>query len=192
MKPGHVPTAVVGPLVARLMEEGRDDVTTLALRAGCDWGTIIQVVEQEYEGVSFDIADKLLCALGCPDLVPMPEVFMETCAVPACQQRFVEKAPGGHVKRCCCRRCASTRQAIRKGKATGQRLRQRGYCLKGHRMAGDNLRIDKRGQKVCKTCQRDYQREWARKRRMTDPVFLRKSTESKRRWRERQKLKLAA
>jgi len=195
MRAGHVPTAVVGPLVAQLVEERwpwGDGYSVLAEKAECDESAIRQVVEQRYQGVQFDLADRLLTRLGRPDLVPMPKTFVETCRVPSCHHQFHERMPGGNVKRSCSTRCGSVWQAMQKGKGTGQRLRQRGYCLRGHRMVGENVRVDKRGQRQCRTCQRDYQREWARRRRMTDPIFLRKSTESKRRWRERQKLRLAA
>jgi len=35
-------------------------------------------------------------------------------------------------------------------------------CVKGHPLSGENLRVSKSGQRICKTCQRAYMRAWSR------------------------------
>ena len=39
---------------------------------------------------------------------------------------------------------------------------RRPTCAKGHRIEGDNIKRTKHG-RICRTCSREYQREWARK-----------------------------
>lgn len=36
--------------------------------------------------------------------------------------------------------------------------RTRTHCRRGHPLLGDNLRMDKKGARVCRTCKRDYSR----------------------------------
>ena len=33
------------------------------------------------------------------------------------------------------------------------------HCLNGHELAGDNLRVDKTGRRICRTCKRETQRK---------------------------------
>jgi len=48
------------------------------------------------------------------------------------------------------------------------------HCSKGHAFSGDNLRINSRGARVCRTCHRNYSREFAARKRagLTDPTNL--------------------
>ena len=194
MQAGNVPTAVVGPVIAQLIEErfpDEDGCKVLAEEVGCDPETVRKLVGQRYLGVGFDLVDRILAKLGRPDLWEgclaefYPETFWVTCALPACHKQFQEKMTGGQRKLCCSKRCSTLYQSMRRGEATGLRLRQRGYCLKGHKLTEDNTRTDKRGQRHCLTCQRDYQRLWAREHRK-DPRFRLKRIAAQRRWRERQ------
>lgn len=177
MKPGNVPTEHLGPIVAELIAERWPQgggVEVLAEKVGCDYKTVENVVKQTHEGVDFDLADKLLCALGRVDMwrgvladVYLEMQFVETCALPGCGKTFPEQQIG-RAKRYCSKNCGYLGQRVKRGVATGERLRKRGMCLKGHRLTPDNVRITKRGDGVlrtCRTCDRERQREWARAKR---------------------------
>lgn len=71
MKPGSVPTARVGPIIGELVAErwphgGGFEV--LGEKVGCDSSAIEAIVRQDNLGVKFDLADRVLCALGRPDI----------------------------------------------------------------------------------------------------------------------------
>lgn len=192
MRAGNVPTAEVGPVLERLIHErwpdgGGHDV--LAEKAGCDLSAIATIIEQQHPGVSFDLADRLFCALGQPmEHVGLADVyhavkFVETCALPGCGRQFSEYHRGGKPKRYCSRKCQDLGRQVKNGrKATGMRLRQRGKCLKGHRMNSED--------RQCRICRRE-QRMW---RKQNDPDFAAREREKQRLWvaNKRARLKAAA
>ncbi|OFW99280.1 MAG: hypothetical protein A3E78_11885 [Alphaproteobacteria bacterium RIFCSPHIGHO2_12_FULL_63_12] len=47
---------------------------------------------------------------------------------------------------------------------TARAPRDRSECRKGHPLVRENLRVEKNGHRICRTCQREYMREYARKR----------------------------
>lgn len=198
MKTGSVPTAVVGPVIAQLIEErwparrrpeGEEwGVSILAEKVGCHPDALDAIIRQKSEGVGFDFVDKILCALGRPDIwigaladVYNDIVFMSGCALSGCNRSFRESSRGRHgPKRYCCARHAKHAYDVRKGASTGQFLRKRGYCLKGHKMTPENSKRNTDGKVQCRTCdnarrrerrrenlerERAYQREWSRKKR---------------------------
>ena len=203
MKPGNVPTSRIGPLLGDLIRDRwphNGGIEVLAEKVGCDWTAIEGIIKGVHEGVSFDLADKLFCALGRVDVwqgqlsdVYSKVRFMQTCAVPSCCKTFPEQKVGGFVKKYCSPRCATLAHGIREGRCSGERLRQKNKCLKGHKLTPENTYLTKRKDRIersCRTCQREYQREWARKRRATDPRFVKAKQEAQRRWRAT--LKVAA
>lgn len=197
MKQGSVPTHLVGPLISELIRDRWPQgggIEVLAEKVGCDYSAIESIIAHTNPGAGFDFVDRIFCALGRPDiwrgkLISIYEdlIFVQTCAVPSCDKTFPEKK-SGHVKRYCSARCATLAHGIRDGRCTGDRLRQKGYCLKGHKLTPENTRIEKRKDgrsgRICKTCQRDYQRQWARKRRATDPRFVARKQSAHRKWKQ--------
>ena len=170
IKSGSVPTAAVGPVIAQLVEErwparrrpeGEEwGYSILAEKVGCSWDTIGTIVRQSNEGVGFDLVDKLLCALGRPDLWTgalehiYPWKFTETCAIPSCSRSFPEYHRGTR-RIYCSRRCMELGQGMKKGYCTGQRFRKRGYCLKGHKLTPENRVGPNNG---CRTCKKESDR----------------------------------
>jgi hypothetical protein len=71
MRAGYVPTARIAPLVAELIEDrwphgnGRD---VLAEKIGYDESHLRKLLNQTHAEVDFDFADRVLCALGRPDM----------------------------------------------------------------------------------------------------------------------------
>lgn len=194
MRAGHIPTAEVGPILERLIRERwphGGGYGVLAEKAGCDQSAIEGIAEQIYEGVSFDLADKLFCALGQPmEHVGLADLywsatFTETCALHSCNRSFREKFNGRTRKRYCSPRCATLANAVKQGRATGDRLREKGMCLKGHRMTPENTITKQRHGRTehqCRECKRTTQREWMRKKRR-DPAFREQALERTRQWR---------
>ena len=97
MRAGHVPTERIAPVLTLLIREswphgGGMDV--LAEKVGCDPEAIAGIIHRENPGVTFDLADRLICALGrwdmwhgeLEDIYPIK--FMETCALPSCGKQF--------------------------------------------------------------------------------------------------------
>lgn len=204
MRPGNVPTSVVGPVIATLIEDRwparlRPDAeeygtTILAEKVGCHIDSIDAIVRQVNPGAEFDLVDKILCALGRPDMWIgqladiYPTKFVETCALHSCNKKFPERFGGRTRKRYCSPRCSTLGNAVARGEATGARLRQKGYCLKGHKMTPENTitkwrERDQKFEQQCRECKRATQREWMRKKR-ADPEFRQRAVERTRRWRK--------
>lgn len=196
MKAGNVATAEVGPILERLVRERwphDNGCEMLSQTVGCDESAVRSVMEQRHEGVAFDFADRLFCALGQPmEHVGLADTFWtvefrETCALHSCSHTFKERFNGPTRKRYCSPRCATLGNAVKQGRATGERLRQKGMCLKGHRMTPENTIVKERNGRAeyqCRECKRTKQREWLRKKKL-DPAFREKALEATRRWRER-------
>lgn len=180
MRPGHLPTAVVGPVIEELVSErwpDEDGYQILAEKVGCDDSTIRAVVAQHNPGVGFDLVDGILACLGRPDLWEgrladlYPETFWVTCALPGCGKRFPE-FQRGKVKLYCSARCRSLGHEVRHGNANGMRYTQKSRCRKGlHRLTPDNILIRKgRVDRECRACARErhraYQRRWKAARRV--------------------------
>jgi len=190
VKRGNVPTDRVGPVIALLVRErwphgGGYEV--LAEKVGCDQSAIASIVLQDNAGTEFDLVDNLLCALGRWDMWHgeladiYPTKFLETCALPSCNRKFPERGGGQKRKQCCSRKCSNLLTQMKLGRRTGDRFVQRGYCLKGHKLTGDNLYISpKSGQRVCQECRREAKRAW-----LLDPVKRAKQNEHNRKYRER-------
>lgn len=197
MKPGNVPTAVVGPVIEELVRERwpHSGYEVLAEKVGCHVDSIDAIVRQESPGAEFDLVDKILCALGRPDMWIgaladiYPTKFMETCALHSCNKKFPERFGGRTRKRYCSPRCSTLGNAVARGEATGKRLRQKGYCLKGHKMTPENTitkwrERDQAYEHQCRECKRTTQREWLRKKRAESPEFRQRALERTRRWRK--------
>lgn len=43
-----------------------------------------------------------------------------------------------------------------------ENAKKKSHCKRGHSLSGDNLRIDKRGSRMCKLCQTNKGKEWKR------------------------------
>ena len=175
MKPGNVSTAIIGPKLAMLIRDRwphGGGIVVLAEKVGCDPSAIESVIEQTNPGVSFDLADKMFCALGRPmEDVGLGDIywsveFRETCSVPSCGNQFPEQQVADKVKKTCSPRCGALYAQVKRGRCSGERLRQKGRCLRGHKMEGENVYISpKSGKRVCVACRRESQREWKRKQR---------------------------
>ena len=194
MKPGNVSTAIIGPKLAMLIRDRwphGGGIVVLAEKVGCDPSAIEAVIEQINSGVSFDLADKMFCALGRPmEDVGLGDIywsvgFRETCALHSCGKTFPERSNGRTRKRYCSSRCATLGNAVAQGRATGDRLRGKGKCLKGHAFTKENTILKTRNgyvERQCRECKRATQREWARKRRQ-DAAFVQKKIKAQRKWR---------
>lgn len=175
IKPGNVPTARVGPILDALIRErwpygGGHEI--LAEKVGCEQSTIAQIIEQKWEGVEFDLADSLLCALGRWDIWHgalediYPTKFWSTCELPGCDRKFPEyqRGVGTPVKRFCSRSHTNQGWGVRSGKRPGHRYRQRNRCNKGHILTPENTIVRRRADRDevmrnCKKCERANSRE---------------------------------
>ena len=181
MNPGNVPTAVVAPVLAALIEDRwpsrlRPDaeeygITILAEKAGCHVDSIDTILRQKHPGAEFDLVDRLLCALGRPDMWSgvladvYPMKFIEKCASPACRKRFPEKqVTEKRRKKFCSKKCQRLDEAIRRGLASGFRAQNR--CNRGHRFTPETTVIRKSGTRQCRICINDRRRE-----RMSNPEY---------------------
>lgn len=196
MKPGNISTALIAPTLAMLIRDRWPQgggIGVLAEKVDCDASTIEGIVAQDNPGVSFDLADRLFCALGRPmEDVGLGDVywsaeFRETCALHSCNKTFPERFNGPTRKRYCSSRCATLGNAVARGRATGDRLRGKGKCLKGHDLTPENTIIkwrerDQKYERQCRECKRATQREWLRKKR-ADPEFRAIAVERTRQWR---------
>jgi len=194
MKPGNVPTALIAPKLDMLIRDrwphGNGPVI-LAEKVGCDESAIRLIIEQRHDGTAFDFADRLFCAVGRPmEDVGLGDVywsveFRETCALHSCGKTFPERSNGPTRKKYCSPRCATLGNAVRRGLATGDRLRGKGRCLKGHAMTPENTILKERNgrtERQCRECKRASQREWMRKKR-ANPEFREQALQATRRWR---------
>lgn len=185
MKPGNVPTAAVGPLIAELIAERwphGGGFNVLAEKVGCDEATIEGIVRQECEGCDFDLADKLLCALGRPDAwrgvladVYLEMPLFERCECPGCTATFVSH-PKGRRKRFCSSACRGN--AHQQAHGVSSRRRKQGWggvCKGGHRRTKENTlhEINGRGNTVrrCRDCRRASWRAGAARAVGTRPVL---------------------
>lgn len=202
MRAGHVPLERIAPVVSRLIAERWPEgngYSMLAEKIGCDESIVRRIADppEDKDSVEFDVVDKILCALGPGVFAWLGELrdiyesvkFMETCALPSCNRKFRERFNGRTRKIYCSSRCSSLGNAVARGDATGERLRQKGMCLKGHKMTEANTIIKERNgsiERQCRTCKRSTQREWMRKKRSEEPGFREKKIEAQRRWRAKQ------
>jgi hypothetical protein len=196
VKAGNIPTAAIAEKLDMLIRDRwphGNGLTILAEKLGCDESTIRIVLEQRHPGTSFDFVDRLFCALGRPmEDVGLGDVywnvgFVETCALHSCGKTFPERFNGRTRKRYCSSRCSSLGNAVARGEATGDRLRLKGKCLKGHDMTPENTitkwrERDQKYEYQCRECKRTTQREWMRKKRR-DKVFVQKKIAAQRKWR---------
>lgn len=177
MKPGSVPTARVAPILEALINDrwpySDDDVLAvgdlasgyaiLADKAGCDPTTITKIIAQKHEGVNFDLADRLFCALGRPDVwrgelldVYEEMVFVQRCALHSCSKTFPEKWSARR-KIYCSVNCKVLAAHVVSGARPGNRFIAKGYCRSGrHRMTPENAvpHRDGRGH-FCRECDRE-------------------------------------
>jgi hypothetical protein len=195
VRAGNVPTARVAPVLERLILErwpNGGGIDVLAEKVDCDASTIEGIVAQEYPGVAFDLADSLLCALGPGIRAWRGELedvyygveFVSTCALPSCGKTFAETGRGGR-RLYCSRKCRNLNAMVRDGRATGERLRAKKRCLKGHRLTPDNVVQGNR----CRACRRERDRAYAQRYRAENPEKHRAAV---RRYQQKQKLKAAA
>lgn len=198
MRSGHVPLERIAPVISRLIAERWPEGnghSVLAEKIGTDESTIRNITDLRggKEAAEFDLVDKILCGLGCPfawygELADIYQgvVFVETCALPSCNRKFRERSNGRTRKVYCSSRCATLANAVREGRATGERLRIRGFCLKGHKMTPENTILKEREgrgiERQCRECKRITQRNWVAKKRR-EPGFRDKKIEAQRKWR---------
>lgn len=176
MKPGNVPTTRVAPILESLINDrwpySDDDVLAvgdlassyaiLADKAGCDPTTITKIIAQKYEGVDFDLADRLFCALGRPDVWrgELLDVYegmqiLERCAHPDCSVCFAPPLHGGRRKRYCSQSCAdSGRRGLRRIKHFRGRaqLKHSAKCRNGHLRTPENTIHLQSGRIRCRVC----------------------------------------
>ena len=197
MKPGNVPNALIAPKLDMLIRDrwphGNGPVI-LAEKVGCDESAIRLIIEQRHDGTAFDFADRLFCAVGRPmEDVGLGDVywsveFRETCALHSCGKTFPERSNGRTRKRYCSSRCATLGNAVAQGRATGDRLRGKGKCLKGHAFTKENTILKTRNgyvERQCRECKRATQREWVRQKRK-DAAFVQKKIDAQRKWRAKE------
>lgn len=167
MRAGHVPTSRIGPVLERLIKDRWPQgggISVLADKVNCDPSAIETIIEQQYPGVSFDLADNLLCAVG-PGIrawrgeledVYYGTTFVEKCALPGCGKVFSEWQRGdtGARKRYCSELCQRAGKNVRRHGHSGMRYRQKGRCLKGHLLTDDNT-YKSNGKVSCKRCAKD-------------------------------------
>ena len=198
MRAGYVSLERVAPVVLRLIEERWPEgngYSVLAEKVGMDESAIRRIADppENKDSAEFDVVDKILCGLGCPfawygELADIYQnvVFVETCALPSCNRKFREKFNGRTRKVYCSSRCATLAHAVRDGRATGERLRIKGFCLKGHKMTPENTILKERAgrgtERQCRECKRITQRNWMRKKRQ-EPEFRERALERTRQWR---------
>lgn len=184
MRGGNVPTSRIGPILADMIAQrwphcDEDGCNVLAEKVGCDESAIRTIIDQKHQGVSFDLADSLLCALGRADMWwgvlsdVYPTKFVEKCALHSCERTFPEKRVGS-IKRYCSARCRKLDDDIRRGRATGHRYRQKNRCLRGHLLTSENTITFSSGHRTCRKCRRDRQARQYRERYANDPVFAEK------------------
>lgn len=62
-----------------------------------------------------------------------------------------------------CLTCERDRQRQQRGWKGGVHNRDKTHCKRNHELAGKNLRIGKKGDRICVACAREASREWWRK-----------------------------
>jgi len=166
LKPGNVPTAIIGPKLAMLIRDRwphGGGIVVLAEKVGCDPSAIEAVIEQINSGVSFDLADKMFCALGRPmEDVGLGDIywsveFRETCASPVCNRTFSELHRGDKPKSYCSKKCSDMAYNIRNGRGSGTTAKN--TCWKGHKLTPENS-VRQNGRRICRTCKNERQRLW--------------------------------
>lgn len=169
MKPGSVPTDRIGPIVDELIQERwphGSGIEVLAEKVGCDWKTIANVIEREHEGVDFDLADALLCALGRPDIwrgrladlyLEMP--LLEQCQAPGCNIKFaigVDRLGRPKQQRYCSPQCNHAAYKIRSGRNQRRLVAahrdQSKRCRNGHVRTPENTKTLYDGRRTCRVC----------------------------------------
>lgn len=208
VRPGNVPTARVGPIMAELIadrwperqcpngEEWR--ISILAEKIGCHYDSIDNITRQVHPGAGFDLVDRLFCALGRPDVWwgiladIYPTTFWETCALSSCGKRFPESRRSGKRKRFCSDNCRSLYWKTQTGEATGLRMVQRGKCFKGHKMTPENTlrnrQPDGSYKKQCRKCKLESMAAYKRKQRREQRDEINRK---QREYRARRKLAMA-
>lgn len=175
MRPGNVPTARVGPILEKLIQDrwpySEEDAESsgiptgqvvLAGKVGCDPTTIAKIIAQENAGADFDLVDRLFCALGRPDvwrgeLLDIYEGMrlLERCAHPDCSAQFLQPSHGCRRKRYCSQACAdSGRRGYRRIKHFKGRAQRKhsAKCRNGHQRTPENTITLKSGRIRCRIC----------------------------------------
>lgn len=160
MKPGNVPTSRLGPIIGDLVKDRwphGGGYGVLAEKVGCDQSAIEGIVDQEYAGCEFDLADGLLCSLGRVDIWQgeLSDVYSsvsipETCERLGCSLKFHPKKQGGvKRRRFCSRQCRQMDWLARAGQINDTPKRNlKVRCRGGHFRTSENT--NPRGQ--CLTC----------------------------------------
>ena len=174
MKPGNVPTSRIGPLLGDLIRDRwphNGGIEVLAEKVGCDWTAIEGIIKGVHEGVSFDLADKLFCALGRVDVWQgqLKDVYdntqlLERCANPGCESMFVPDSHSGPTRRkYCSHACLWSAYNQRRGKTKRviKRHRSGGFirvCKNGHRRTPETTATRVDGKRECLLCKREAAR----------------------------------
>lgn len=169
MKAGTVPTKVLAPVIAPLLKQRFPDsgIQGLANRSGVDWKNIEGILTGAREGVEFNTADRILCALGSPMAWHSPELFdtymsvdlsLARCALHSCDKLVHEQGLKGNRRLYCSVACNKLAYKVRNGTATGERRLKKNRCLRGHKMEGDNVLFnrlpDGTTRRQCRQCKR--------------------------------------
>lgn len=176
MKPGRVPTTRIAPILETLIKDrwpySDEDADSsgiptgqavLSGKVGCDTTTIAKIIAQENAGVDFDLADRLFCALGRPDvwrgeLLDLYEgmTILEKCRRDGCSVSYVPRMGGpSGFQRYCSRRCRQMANLKAVGKvkdATKRNLKT--SCRNGHKRTPENTANDG----ACRICDRAAQK----------------------------------
>lgn len=174
----RIPAAPFEPLIRCYLTSQPDEntaISALSERACVHYDTIHALLNLDQESVSFDIADKLLVAMGMVQLwrcdPELREVYLKTPLDEVCEccgahfrpPRLVETGGGfrGRPLYCSpeCRRAQHKinvgRKSQRMSKHRREKFKRGAVCRNGHARTEENTQILKSGERRCRVCARE-------------------------------------
>lgn len=163
--PSSALAPVIGPLIRQRFPDG--GIEAVSIKAGVDEALVRRIISGEKDSCEFDTADKILCALGSPMAWHSPELEhvyqsinlgWKKCDLPSCGRMHPALARNRRPQWYCSKNCCRLAHKVRNGQANGNRFVARNRCLRGHKMEGDNVVLNRLAdgtiRRQCKECKR--------------------------------------
>lgn len=190
----RVPLDPFLPVFHRAIEKEGIDVEVLSLRSGVDYEVLQKLLTgTRAKTVDFDVADRLVCALGLVHLwrerTPWREIYLRVdlsepdepligterrCAAPGCGNVFSVPEPTtpdattrrGYARKIyCSTSCAQRAAKIRVGASPAPGDGRNYKCRNGHKRTPENTEYLSNGTRRCRDCNRERTQEFRKRQR---------------------------
>ncbi len=170
----NIPAVLIQPYVAKFVGDSPQmhgplpRLAALAEKTALHYDTIQRVFTREDYVVEFEVADRILCAVGAVEAwykEPLNEIYRETklleihppkgrCARRGCTKPLPPKTWGGLPRKYCSESCR--KRAASQRRNSGRYSNWMDQCVNGHDWNEANTYIRPNGKRHCRACVREH------------------------------------